>query len=225
MCCRTRSRKAASAAGRRRTGLMFSASRRVTPSRPKRTSLRRTVRGRADGPSAACFPASCRCCSPSSACSCVAVPAAIVYLLGLAAAFEMSLGLYGYSYPLLYRHVPSSTASARRPGSASSWSSSLRCWPRMGHAARRAAPLSDGNSRWRRARAAVGVLISAGLLLEVLGGAPAAGPLSERPPPLYAWLATSRLASWPRFPIPPRDSLPGDEPRYAYMSTFHWMPS
>ena len=31
---------------------------------------------------------------------------AIAYLAALAAAFEMSLGMYGFSYPILYHHMP-----------------------------------------------------------------------------------------------------------------------
>ncbi|HSK11035.1 MAG TPA: hypothetical protein VK911_15740, partial [Vicinamibacterales bacterium] len=44
------------------------------------------------------------------------------------------------------------------------------------------------------------------------------------PPPLYAWLARQPRGVVMEFPVPTPDRLPGDEARYAYMSTFHWMP-
>jgi hypothetical protein len=43
-------------------------------------------------------------------------------------------------------------------------------------------------------------------------------------PPLYGWLATQPRGIVAEFPMPLPDTLPGREPRYAYMSTFHWMP-
>jgi hypothetical protein len=47
---------------------------------------------------------------------------------------------------------------------------------------------------------------------------------SNTPPPLYAWLARQPRAVVLELPVPRPDSLPGDEARYGYMSTFHWMP-
>lgn len=43
-------------------------------------------------------------------------------------------------------------------------------------------------------------------------------------PPLYTWLAQQPRGVVLELPAPEPDSLPGDDPRYAYMSTFHWMP-
>jgi hypothetical protein len=49
-------------------------------------------------------------------------------------------------------------------------------------------------------------------------------PLHNEPPPLYAWLARMPRGLVAEFPMPLPHTLPGDEPVYAYMSTFHWMP-
>jgi hypothetical protein len=43
-------------------------------------------------------------------------------------------------------------------------------------------------------------------------------------PPLYAWLASQPSAPVIEFPLPAPETLPGQDPRYAYMSTFHWRP-
>ena len=59
-----------------------------------------------------------------------------------------------------------------------------------------------------------------GLLLEDLGRAPALVPFPNVPPPLYAWLARQPLGVVAEMPIAPAFMLPGDDPRYAYMSTF-----
>jgi hypothetical protein len=43
-------------------------------------------------------------------------------------------------------------------------------------------------------------------------------------PPVYAWLAAQPSAPVIEFPLPAPETLPGQDPRYAYMSTFHWRP-
>ena len=76
----------------------------------------------------------------------------------------------------------------------------------------------------RRARFALLVAISAVLLLEYWVAPLRLVPFSNEPPPLYAWLARQPRGVVAEFPMPAPDTLPGIEPRYAYMSTFHWMP-
>ena len=49
-------------------------------------------------------------------------------------------------------------------------------------------------------------------------------PFANRPPLLYIWLAQQPRGVVAEFPIPTTNALPGHESRYAYMSTFHWMP-
>jgi hypothetical protein len=77
----------------------------------------------------------------------------------------------------------------------------------------------------RRARPALLVAISAVLLLEYWVAPLRLERFPNDPPPLYAWLATQPRGVVAEFPMPAPDALPGLEPRYAYMSTFHWMPT
>lgn len=142
---------------------------------------------------------------------------AIVYLLALVAAFEMSLGFYGYSFGFLYHHLPVFD--------------SLRAPARLGiFVVFFLAILSAyGQAALERtlsgtARRILLVTLSAVLLLEYWVAPLRLVPFPNAPPPLYAWLAKQPPGIVTEFPMPAPDTLPGNEPRYAYMSTFHWMP-
>jgi hypothetical protein len=142
---------------------------------------------------------------------------AIVYLLALAAAFEMSLGFYGYSFPFLYHHVPvfdGLRAPARLGIFVVFFLAVLAAY---GHSALESvlAP---------RARRVLLVVISAVLLLEYWVAPLHLTPFANEPPPLYVWLASQPRGVVAEFPLPAPDALPGNEAWYAYMSTFHWMP-
>jgi hypothetical protein len=142
---------------------------------------------------------------------------AIAYLLAMVAAFELSLGLYGYSYDFLYRHVPvfdALRAPARLGIFVVFFLAVLAAW---GHAALGAALSHAG-------RHAVAIAIWAVLLLEYWVAPLALAPFPNEPPPLYAWLAQQPRGLVAEFPLPLPQTLPGDDARYAYMSTFHWMP-
>jgi len=142
----------------------------------------------------------------------------IVYVLVLVAAFEMSLGVGGYSYPLLYEHV--------------SMFKSLRAPARLGilvlfllailaaHGYAALERLLDRRFRTLFAAAVCGVL-----MLEYWVAPLCLAPYPNDPPPLYAWLARQPRGVVAEFPMPAQNALPGDDPRYAYMSTFHWMPT
>jgi hypothetical protein len=142
---------------------------------------------------------------------------AIAYLLALAAAFEMSLGAYGYSYSFLYRHVPvfdALRAPARLGIFVVFFLAVLAAW---GHTAVEAA---FPQTRKR----ALAVVIWGVLMLEYWVAPLQLAPYPNAPPPLYAWLAQQPRGVIAEFPMPVPEALPGDEARYAYMSTFHWMP-
>jgi hypothetical protein len=49
-------------------------------------------------------------------------------------------------------------------------------------------------------------------------------PYSNVAPPLYRYLARQPRGVVAEFPVPRADALPGYDPDYAYMSTFHWFP-
>jgi hypothetical protein len=141
---------------------------------------------------------------------------AIVYLLLLVAAFEASLGFHGYSYSFLYEHVPAFRV--------------LRATARLGIfvlmfvgvlAAYGYQALARG--RGARSRAVLASMLMAAVLVEYR----ATFPLTVYPnvvPPIYRILARQPPGVVAEFPVPRANTLPGDEAKYAYMSTFHWFP-
>lgn len=142
---------------------------------------------------------------------------AIVYLLGLVGAFEMSLGLYGYTFSFLYDYVPLFDA-LRAPARLGIFVVFfLAVLAAYGHAA-----LESVRDRGRRILL---IAIPAVLLLEYWVAPLRLVPYPNTPPPLYAWLARQPAGVVAEFPMPTPEALPGNEPRYAYMSTFHWMPT
>lgn len=49
-------------------------------------------------------------------------------------------------------------------------------------------------------------------------------PYPNEPPPVYAWLANQPPGVVAELPLPPPNGLPGNDPRYSYLSSFHWQP-
>jgi hypothetical protein len=142
---------------------------------------------------------------------------AIMYLLGLVAAFEMSLGFYGYTFSVFYHYVPiyNSLRAPARLGIFVAFF--LAILAAKGHAAVEGALP-------RRLRPALLAAIAAALLLEYWVAPLRLMRYPNNPPPLYAWLRTQPRGVVAEFPMPRPERLPGVEPRYTYMSTFHWMP-
>ncbi len=142
----------------------------------------------------------------------------IIYLLSLVAAFEMSLGIRGYVYPVLYEYVPVFD--------------SLRAPARLGIfvlfflgvlAAHGYAALEQALRPRLRIVMAVGVCLI--MMLEYWVAPLRLVAYPNEPPPLYAWLATQPRGVVVEFPVPAQNALPGNDPHFAYMSTFHWMPT
>lgn len=150
--------------------------------------------------------------------------AAVAYLIALAVAFDMSLGLYGYSFSFLYRYVPlfSGLRAAARLGIyVAFFLALLAAW---GHAAVERKLRGSGRAG-RGSAVLLAAAIGAVLLIE-FWVAPL--PLVKYPnaaPQLYAWLAGQPTGVVAELPVPSADALPGEDPRYAYYSTFHWMPA
>jgi hypothetical protein len=143
---------------------------------------------------------------------------ALVYLLALVAAFDLSLGLYGFSFSFLYYHVPMFD-SLRAPARAGIFAVFfLAILAARGHAALSAALP-------RQVRPLLAAVICAVLLLEYWVAPLRLVPIPNDAPPLYAWLAKQPRGVVAEFPMPDPEVLPGLEPRYAYMSTFHWFPT
>jgi hypothetical protein len=142
---------------------------------------------------------------------------AIAYLVGLIVAFELSLGLRGQLYPILHEHV-SALHGLRAPARASILGLLL-----LGVLAARgcAALCLVIPARGRRPVLAA---LTAAVLLEYWVAPLPLVRYENEPPALYAWLARQEPGVVAEFPMPPTDGLPYQEPWYAYMSTFHWMP-
>ena len=47
-------------------------------------------------------------------------------------------------------------------------------------------------------------------------------PLATKPSVLQSWLAVQRDIVIAELPMPLSDRLPGEDPRYQFLSTFHW---
>jgi hypothetical protein len=142
---------------------------------------------------------------------------AVAYLIGLAVAFELSIGFYGYAYPLLYDHV-----AVFRGLRATARASAFFLLFLGVLAAYGTAVILRGTTR--PVRRALPVLLCTLILLEYRVRPLALVPYYNQPPPLYAILARLPAGIVVEFPVPKPDSLPHHDPRFAYMSTFHWMP-
>jgi hypothetical protein len=141
----------------------------------------------------------------------------LAFLIGLVLAFELSLGANGYLYPVLYEHV-GPLRGLRVPARASVFFLLfLGVLAAQGTAAlTRAMP-----SRVRRVVAAGACAV---ILLEYRVGPLQLVPYPNDAPPLYRLLASLPPGIVIEFPAPRPDAPPYRDPRYAYMSTFHWMP-
>lgn len=141
----------------------------------------------------------------------------IVYFIAMIAAFELSLGIRGYSYMLLHAHLPV-FAGLRAPARFGIFVVFfLAALAAFGYAMVE----SMLRPRGRRvlAIAAVGVLIAEYWV----------APLRlmrypNTPPPLYEWLAQQPPGVVAEMPMPIPYELAGAEPEHLYMSTFHWKP-
>jgi len=141
---------------------------------------------------------------------------ALVYLVALALAVDMSLGLSGYSYRLLYQHVPLYQG--------------LRALARLGifvvfFLAVLAAYGYVAMAEWlpRAARPALAIALGAAMLLEYRVRPLELVPYPNAAPPIYAWLAQQPRGVVAELPMTP-DGVPGSDPAYSYLSTFHWQP-
>ncbi|HTH00865.1 MAG TPA: hypothetical protein VL882_11410 [Vicinamibacterales bacterium] len=149
----------------------------------------------------------------------------VVYLLVGVAAFEASLGLRGYSYSLLYEYLSPFRA--------------LRAPARLGiFVVFSLAVLAGFGYSWLTSalRARFRLILLALLLTAVLAEYFTTVTLASypnEPPPVYKLLASQPPGVVAEFPAPmlnvrpgqdPKRGLPGADPKYAYLSIFHWKP-
>jgi hypothetical protein len=144
-------------------------------------------------------------------------PVAISYLIGLLLAFELSLGFFGTVYPLLYENL-GALRGLRAPARASIFC--LLCLAVL--AAYGTAALT--RSLTARIRTVVAALVCGIVLLEYWTGPLNLVPFHNKPPTLYSVLARLPRGVVAEFPMPLPRQPPHHDPRFAYMSTFHWMP-
>ena len=141
---------------------------------------------------------------------------AIVYLVLLVLAFEGSLGLNGYVYPFVHQYVPVYRGLRAAPRLGLFFLMFLGVLAGFGYAAL----VADRARRWRLAWLAVG---AAAMLVEYKPRTPLV-EFANTPPAIYSVLSRQPRGVVAEFPIPTVDRLPGPDPAYAYMSSFHWFP-
>ena len=141
---------------------------------------------------------------------------AIVYLLLMVAAFEMSFGLRSYLYAFLYEFVApfrGLRASARVAVFVLLFLGVLAGYGYAALAANRA----------RGIRLALLAVFTTALLAEYRT-AVFLIPYVNEPPAVYRMLARQPRGVLAELPVPVLNQLPGADPEYAYLSTFHWFP-
>jgi hypothetical protein len=140
----------------------------------------------------------------------------IAYLLLLAVAFDLSLGFDGYGYRFLHDYV-----SVFR---------GLRALARVGVfvlmfvAVLAAYGYQLLVARWPPLKRRAVLAIVGVLLLVEYRASPALEPYVSSAPPLYRALAGQPRGVVLELPVPRVNEMPGDEARYAYLSTFCWFP-
>ena len=143
--------------------------------------------------------------------------AAIVYLLLLVLAFEMSLGFSGHIYGWLYHYVPVYRG--------------LRAVARLGVYVLLFVCVLAGygftavSYAWgRRGRAALAAVLIVAVTAEYRVSLPLSDDAANTAPPVYRILARQPRGVVAEFPMADPSRLPGLDPQYLYCSTFHWFP-
>jgi hypothetical protein len=139
----------------------------------------------------------------------------IAYLLAMVLAYEMSLGLSGYSYRFLLENV--------------SVFQGFRAVARLGIfvvfflavlAAFGYRALAEGRGLYAQRLLLAGAV--AVLVFEYRVRPLHLVPYPNEAPPLHAWLAEQPRGVVAEMPMP--DDVVGHDPRTSYLSTFHWQP-
>ena len=143
--------------------------------------------------------------------------ASVAYGAGAVVAFDLSLGLNGLLYPYLQQHV-GAFKGLRAPSRASIFF--LLC---LGVLAARAAAAVAQRVAKPSHRSALGAALVALILVEYWSAPMRLIPYPNRSP-LFEFLAGQPPGVVVEFPVPHLDSLPADDARYLYLSTFHWKP-
>lgn len=135
----------------------------------------------------------------------------VIYAIALVAAFDLSLGMNGLTFPWLRELVPI-FEGLRAPARAAT----------LVHLGL-AILAGYGVARLRGWMGSVVVVGVCGLMLIEYAHRPMPmQALITKPPVLAAWLAQQQDVVLLHMPVPRADRLPGDDWQYQYLSTFHW---
>jgi hypothetical protein len=141
-------------------------------------------------------------------------PIVIAYLLGMVLAYEISLGLSGYTFRFLVERfeVFQGFRAIARLGIFVVFF--LAVLAAFGYAA-----IASAANVPRRALLCFAIAV---LVVEYRVRPLHLIAYPNHAPPLHAWLATQPRGVVAELPMP--DDVPGTDPRVAYLSTFHWQP-
>jgi hypothetical protein len=137
----------------------------------------------------------------------------IAYLLALAFSVEVSLGMHGSVFPLLYQYVP--PYGGIRVPARYSVMAGMSLAVLAGYGAVRLF------QRWPRARGASLAVMLAAIVVESLPNITLKDPW-RLPPPIYASLDPDKPEVLAEFPMPGEGAWEFAEFAYLYFSTFHW---
>jgi hypothetical protein len=140
----------------------------------------------------------------------------LLYALALLFALDLSRGLYGFTYGPLRDAIP--------------FFQGLRVTARAVTMVQLALAVLGGYGIARllaaRRGASIGVTVAALAVLltivEYTNSPLPLMPLATKPSVLQSWLANQRDIVIAELPMPDSDRLPGEDPRYQFLSTFHW---
>ena len=141
----------------------------------------------------------------------------VISLVGLLFAVDLSFGLNGVLYPWLFEH------SAVFKGLRAPARASILVLMFLGVLAARGWSLTSQKLP-ARVRTAAALIVIGAALLEYWVVPVRLTPYPNQAPLLYSFLARQPPGLVAEFPMPRPDTLPGHEARYAYTSTFHWLP-
>jgi hypothetical protein len=137
--------------------------------------------------------------------------------MAIAAAYDFSLGLEGYSYPFIVQHVAALNGFRALARAGIFVILFVRVLAAYGYEALE-------SERRRLGRRILFAVIVITLLVEYRAEPLPLERYPNKPPALYVWLAQQPKGIVAELPMPYLDFWPGPDPRISYMSIFHWRP-
>jgi hypothetical protein len=141
----------------------------------------------------------------------------LLYALALLFALDLSRGLYGFSYGALREALP--FFQGLRVTARAATMVQLALAVLGGYGIARLVQHSSRTSYLGATVTALAVLLT---IVEYTNKPLPLMPLATKPSVLQSWLAAQRDIVIAELPMPLNDRLPGEDPRYQFLSTFHW---